>query len=215
MGSGTLLRDSTGASATSCVSQTKLIENELDRFILSEEIGTAVNPLCGGCKCGKCPVPGQTFSFVEEQELQHIQSCLKYDSENGFWVASYPWTVDPRALPNNYPAAYSTLCRTEKTLARDPAWMATYQLQIEDHIARGVARKLSPDELRQWDGPVFYLSHMAIEQPKSESTPVRLVFNSSQTYRGSRSIHVLPKVLISTTIVCWGHLFDSVNFQLS
>ena len=43
---------------------------------------------------------------------------------------------------------------------------------------RDVAKKLSHSEINDWKGPVFYLSHLAVEQPKSLSTPVRIVFNS-------------------------------------
>ena len=31
---------------------------------------------------------------------------------------------------------------------------------------------------------MFYLSHLAVEQPKSLTTTVRIVFNSSQLFRG-------------------------------
>lgn len=47
-----------------------------------------------------------------------------------------------------------------------------------------MARKLSSDEVSAWSGPVFYLSHLAVENPKSKTTPVRIVFNSSQVFRG-------------------------------
>ena len=66
----------------------------------------------------------------------------------------------------------------------DPVWAEKYNEQIVEHEEKGIARKLSKKEVEDWKGPVFYLSHMAIEQPKSLSTPVRLVFNSSQVYRG-------------------------------
>ena len=156
----------------------------VEKFILGDELGTSIKPLCGACKCGKCPIPGQTFSFKEEQELELIQSKLRYLPESKHWITGYPWKVDPATMPDNYAAAYSTLCRTERTLSKDPAWGSTYQLQIDDHITRGVARKLTDEEIRNWTGPYFYLAHMALEQPKSESTPVRLVFNSSQSYKG-------------------------------
>ena len=50
-------------------------------FVTGETLGTEVNPKCGGCKCGKCPVRGHTFSFREEQELELINSNLKYDDK--------------------------------------------------------------------------------------------------------------------------------------
>ena len=49
---------------------------------------------------------------------------------------------------------------------------------------RRVARKMTTEEMNNWNGPVFDLSHLAVEQPKSLTTPVRIVFNSSQLYRG-------------------------------
>ena len=51
-------------------------------------------------------------------------------------------------------------------------------------VSRKAARKLTPDEVNEWRGPVFYVSHLAVANAKSKSTPVRIVFNSSQTYRG-------------------------------
>lgn len=161
-------------------------------FPLGEELGTTVNPLCGSCKCGKCPIAGHTYSFKEEQELKIIQANLKYN-ENGHWVTSYPWIVNPDLLPNNYYAALATLKSTEKKLISDSQWGSTYSDQIQDMADRGVARKLSQEEMDKWEGPVFYLSHLAVQNPKSLSTPVRIVFNSSQTYRGVSLNNFLAK----------------------
>ena len=58
---------------------------------------------------------------------------------------------------------------------------------------RDVARKLSHMEINDWKGPVFYLSHLAVEQPKSLTTPVRIVFNSSQLFRGVSLNSILAK----------------------
>ena len=156
----------------------------IDSFIIGEQLGTEVMPKCGACKCGKCPIMGHTYSFKEEQELKLINSKLHYDEKQAVWVTGYPWICDPYLLPNNYPAAMATLKSTEKKLSTDSDWASKYSEQIKDHEDRGVARKLSREELDLWSGPVFYLSHMALEQPKSLTTPVRLVFNSSQIYRG-------------------------------
>ena len=47
-----------------------------------------------------------------------------------------------------------------------------------------MARKLTKTELDEWQGPKFYISHLAVRNPKSTSTPVRIVFNSSQVFNG-------------------------------
>ena len=160
------------------------VTSSVDKFITGEQLGIEISPKCGACKCGKCPLPGHSYSFQEEQELNLIKSGLRYDSTQGVWYAKYPWTSNPRSLPDNYSAAKATLFSTEKKLGTDPAWAEKYAEQIKDHEDRGVARKLTSEELRNWTGAKFYLSHMALEQPKSLTTPVRLVFNSSQLYRG-------------------------------
>ena len=55
---------------------------------------------------------------------------------------------------------------------------------MKDMDDRQVARKLTPQELKEWKGPVFYIAHLAVVNPRSNSTPVRIVFNSSQSHRG-------------------------------
>jgi len=153
-------------------------------FIEGENIGTELAIKCGGCKCSKCPTPGHSFSFVEEQELQLIRQNLKYDEENQYWSTTYPWIDDPNKLPDNYKSALATLSSTERTLRRDPQWAQVYSDQIKDMVDRQVARKLTSKEITSWNGPFFYISHLAVQNPKSTSTPVRIVFNSSQVFQG-------------------------------
>ena len=156
----------------------------INSFILGEELSTEVNPRCGACKCGKCPVVGHDYSFKEEQELRMIQDNLTYDEINKCWITGYPWNIDPHTLPDNYYTALSTLRSTEKRLSRDTEWSAVYKQQLQDMLDRGASRKLTSEELNSWDGPVFYISHQAVCNPKSTTTPVRIVFNSSQVTKG-------------------------------
>jgi len=153
-------------------------------FIQGEELATGSNPKCGGCRCGKCPSVGHTYSFKEEQELKLIQDNLTYNESESCWYTRYPWLVDPGQLPDNYHVALATLRSTEATLLKDPQWASKYKEQIDDMLQRGVARKLSPVEISSWEGPRFYISHLAVSNPKSQSTPVRIVFNSSQNCKG-------------------------------
>ena len=56
---------------------------------------------------------------------------------------------------------------------------------MEDMVNRGVARKLSPEEITAYEGPVFFLPHHEIVKAGSSSTPLCIVFNSRATYLGS------------------------------
>lgn len=159
--------------------------NAVNKFIQCEEMVSEVQPRCGSCKCGKCPIRGHTYSFREQQELEIIQNNLQYDKERQAWITTYPWISDPKLLPDNYKAVLATLRNTEKTLLkRGEAWTKIYSDQIADMEERGAARRLSSDELQSWRGPKFYISHLAVENAKSASTPVRIVFNSSQKFGG-------------------------------
>ena len=53
-------------------------------------------------------------------------------------------------------------------------------------IDRNVARKLSAEEMREYKGPVHYITHHSVLKPQSQSTPLRIVFNSSANFRGHR-----------------------------
>ena len=137
-------------------------ETQIENFISGEELTTEVFPKCGGCRCGKCPSVGHTYSFQEEQELKLIQDNLEYDEVKQCWVTSYPWIKDPNSLPDNYQATLTTLERTERRLTKDPKWAETYQSQMSDMVERQVARKLSTPEIENWKGPVYCISHLAV-----------------------------------------------------
>jgi len=176
-------------------SNSALTKSELGirKFIEGEELATEVNPKCGGCKCSKCPTVGHTYSFKEEKELMLIRENLRYDADQKFWVTKYPWLANPETLPDNYSTALATLKSTEVTLGKDPLWAEKYSEQIKDMLDREVARCLSEDELRSWNGPKFYISHLAVKNTHSQSTPVRIVFNSSQVCHGVSLNSVLAK----------------------
>ena len=158
--------------------------HKIQNFIQGEEVGTQIIPNCGSCKCSKCPLPGHTYSFQEESELKLIQDNLQYDEENNCWITKYPWKCDPNSLPDNKSAALSTLFKLEKRLNKDENLKVIYQEQMQDMLNRNVAREIDKDELKDYKGPYYYISHLGVPNPRSKSTPYRIVFNSSQLFKG-------------------------------
>ena len=74
-----------------------------------------------------------------------------------------------------------------RKLSRDPTWKAVYESQLLDLVTKGFAREVSQTELDNWvsnGGKIYYISHQMAVNPDSKSTPVRVVFNSSQVYKG-------------------------------
>ncbi len=136
------------------------------------------------------------MSLAEERELEMVREGLTYvledsHSKEPHWHAKYPWIEDPASLPNNRGAVEATFLRTEKQLAKEPEWKAAHSAQVKDMLDRGAAVKLS--ESANWDGPVWYVSHLIAPNPHSVTTPVRLVWNSSQRFRGVSMNDLLMK----------------------
>ena len=53
---------------------------------------------------------------------------------------------------------------------------------MQDMVDRKVARQVSTEELANYQGPKYYITHHAVMKPSSKSTPCRIVFNSSAKY---------------------------------
>ena len=157
---------------------------KVEDFFSIENLGVECTPRCGGCRCGKCLPGTKDYSLNEEKELQLIENSMEFDETEDRWIAAYPWIKDPEDLPNNRRAAWGMLTSKEKRLARNPCHAKVYQEQIQDMVDRGVARKLTREELQTYKGPIHYVAHHEVLRPNSKSTPVRIVFNSSAKFMG-------------------------------
>ena len=103
---------------------------------------------------------------------------MQYDNKNHCWRTSYHWIVDPNSLSNNYSTALGP-CETPN----EPYLRSTSGPRcMESKRDRHVFRKFTPQELEEWKGPLFYISRLAVVNPRSNSTLVRIVFNSSQSH---------------------------------
>uniref|UniRef100_G3Q1I0 Reverse transcriptase domain-containing protein n=1 Tax=Gasterosteus aculeatus TaxID=69293 RepID=G3Q1I0_GASAC len=78
----------------------------------------------------------------------------------------------------------ATFLRTEKRLKKEPEWRTAYSTQVHEMVERRAAKKLTRETIADWKGPVWYVSHLVAPNPNSVTTPVRLVWNSSQKFRG-------------------------------
>jgi len=158
----------------------KIHKVRIEDFYSNETLGVSCEPKCGNCRCGTCPVGGKQYTIQQERELAMIDGGLHLEDKQ--WTATYPWQRDPQELPNNYSAALATLKSTENRLSKNEPHMNVYAEQIQDMLDRGVAVMIDNEELRSYQGPIFYLSHHEVLKPDSTSTPCRIVFNSSAKF---------------------------------
>lgn len=87
-------------------------------------------------------------------------------------------------MPNNRNAVEATFLRTERHLKKEPEWYVAYTTQVHDMVERKAAKKLTKETTADWKGPVLNVSHLVVPNTHSVTTPVRLVWNSSQKFKG-------------------------------
>ena len=87
-----------------------------------------------------------------------------------------------------------SMLATEKMLKKNPTWGTVYQEQIQDMLDRGVAKVVSSSELSEYPGIINYIPHLAVSNPRSASTPVRICFDASRPQGGGPGLNkVLAK----------------------
>ena len=124
------------------------------------------------------------LSPMEREEKRIIEeSAVKVGNQ---WMIPYPWKKDPTSLPDNKAQAVKRLESTERRLARNQEQAAAYDQQMVEMEEMGFARKLSKEDMKNYKGPVHYISHHAVIRPEKKSTPVRIMFNSSSVYHGHK-----------------------------
>ena len=154
-------------------------------FWEAESMGVLPPPRCSTCmnclKYGSCSERHQSFSAKKQAELELIES--KMEIRNGEVWCSYPYTKDPSCLPDNRNSVLRIAQKVEKGLIKD-GLHSVYNDQIQSQLDRGVAVKLSKEELSEWSGPYQYISHHGVLKD-SKTTPLRVVTNSSLNNGGN------------------------------
>ena len=147
----------------------------LSEFWTTEAMGVEIKP---------CVCEADNLSPIEREEKRIIEeSAVKVGNQ---WMIPYPWKKDPTSLPDNKAQAVKRLESTERRLARNQEQAAAYDQQMVEMEEMGFARKLSKEDMKNYKGPVHYISHHAVIRPEKKSTPVRIMFNSSSVYHGHK-----------------------------
>ena len=76
---------------------------------------------------------------------------------------------------------------TEKKLSKNPDWREIYELQLRTLVEKKFAVEISEKDIVNWrrrSGDTYFISNQMAINTQSKTTPVWVVFNCSQTYRG-------------------------------
>ena len=89
----------------------------------------------------------KTITSKKKKELELIEKNMKFDAQENRWLAEYPWIKDPADVRDSRRVALAMLYSTERRLGENTQHATVYDNQVRDMIQRGVARKLTKEEL--------------------------------------------------------------------
>ena len=129
-----------------------------------------------------CVCEADKLSQIEGEEAKIIEdSCEKVGDQ---LLIPYPLKRDPKSLPDNKVQAVQEFQATKWRLVKSPEVLKAYQQHVEEMNELKFARKLSDVEIKDYKGPVHYVSHHEVLRPEKKSTPIRIVLNSSANFKG-------------------------------
>ena len=98
----------------------------------------------------------------EADELTLIENAITINPVTKTAWFRYPMIKNPEILQDNRTQVIGIETSVQKTLI-NKGQLELYNDVVRDYIKRGVIRKLSQEELDEWDGPVNYVPHHAVE----------------------------------------------------
>ena len=114
----------------------------------------------------------------EADELALIEDNVMVDEATSTVWLHYPLIKAPALLADNRAQAIVVEASVETKLKKNGQLEAYYDV-MKDYIRRGVFKELSQEEMDDWSNPVNYVSHHGVPKPRSTTTALRVVCNSS------------------------------------
>ena len=159
----------------------------------TESIGINVPPKCAKCKavtehCNECQLASQSTSYLEWLEDKQITDSIEYLNDEKKYIASYPYTSELNNLLPNKEVALRRAISLENTLKKKPEDLKAMNDVLFDSFSRGVFRFLSQKEIDEYTGQIHYVPYNRVYKD-SDSTPIRLVFDSGQPDKNGLSLN--------------------------
>ena len=196
---------------------------DIKTFMLNDNLGVQPMPLCLQCQktasqtCKGCKMLTSPYSFKEAADAQLCQNSIFFDEEKKETRVEYQYKGN---INEKFHRKNTNVLLAEKMAKRLKASLNKEELDAYteaflDMEARGVIREISPQEDKDWTGPINYCSHHPVMKDTSSSTKIRPVCNSSLPHNGTTLNNLLPKPPKSiTNLLNVLHRFRSKPFTL-
>lgn len=124
----------------------------------------------------------QTLESPQDKRARHImEQSTKYIDNR--YQTGLLWKKDAVHFPDSYPMAKNRLATLERKMKRNPTYAKQYIDIIDDYVAKGYARRLSPEEAVHVDKRTWYLPHFSVFNP-NKPNKIRIVFDAAAIVDG-------------------------------
>ena len=167
--------------ATAPANQKSFKVKQLDHlFQLGDEMGNYIPKSCSNCrKCSTCTFAGSSITQKERIQLEYIERGIEHSEEENIFRVKYPFLEDPReALTDNRSQAVAYAMSLEKKLEKHNL-REKFDGEFDKFLETKSLREIEPSEMKRWAGPVHYVPLQLVVNPDSQSTPFRIVTNTS------------------------------------
>ena len=149
-------------------------------FEMGDSMGDYVPKSCNNCKkCTTCTFAGRMITQKERQELEYIERGITYDPDLNQFQVRYPFLEDPgEALTDNRKQAIAYGISLEKKLERTNL-RNEFDTEFQKFIDTKSLREIPEQEQATWTGAVHYVPLQLVVNEASNSTPFRIVTNTS------------------------------------
>ena len=124
---------------------------------------------------------GEAARSQEDLQAQKILDKTTR-TEDGRYEVGLLWKDRDLEFPDNRKMAARRLLSLEKSLFRDPAQAEAYDEALMSYVAKGHARKVSPEELRNPTQKRWMLPHHAVVS--ANKSKIRVVFDAAARFQG-------------------------------
>ena len=168
--------------AASSSNETSVHFTSYNKKLYEQSFGTHANQE-SRLKANVCNMTApHNLSREDIRAVQMLQKTTRMSE--GHYETGLLWRDENVKLPNNRSEVVRRLSSLRRRFSRDPELEEKYQTVMEEYIAKGYARKLTPEEAAVTRPRTWYLPHFPVLNPNKPGK-VRIVFDAAAEYGGT------------------------------
>ena len=163
-------------------SYNKKLSEQIDKFWNLESFGTRADH-DSRLETSVCNISApHNLSGEDIRAVEILQKTTRMSE--GHYETGLLWRDENVKLPNNRSKAVRRLSSLKRRFSRDSELEERYRTIMKEYVAKGYARKLTPEEAADTGPRTWYLPHFPVLNPNKPGA-VRIVFDAAAEYGGT------------------------------